>query len=81
MQEPIFGKGCDEHFSVKKRIFSEKGGGIQAILCQGPEKRKKHIILFNIDFLAPHPKPPFWAPRKKVYVPLISWQERQKGPT
>ena len=40
--------------------------------------RKKHINFFNINFLAPTQNPPFWAPRKKKFMCLISWERTQK---
>ena len=44
--------------------------------------RKRHINVFNINFLAPPPQsPPYWAPRKK-FMCLILWERTQKkGPT
>ena len=51
------------------------GRGVKTI---GDEK--KHINLFNINFLAPTQIPPFWAPLK-VHVPHFLGKNAKKGPT
>ena len=40
--------------------------------------QKKHINFFNINFLSPTQNAPFWAPRKKVYVPLFLGKNAKK---
>ena len=42
--------------------------------------QKKHMNFFNINFSPPTRKPPFWAPRKRVYVPHFLGRTQKKGP-
>ena len=44
------------------------------------KRQKKHINIFNINFLAPTQNPQFWAPRKKkkTFMRFLSWEPTQK---
>ena len=68
ISEPIFGKGSTKHFSVKKGLFSEKGGGSSVIEGFGKDFYRKGN---SVKRFGPFTEPPDSENRKvAVLIPF-----------